>query len=160
MLWTARQRSNSSYMQRLLRRIGPHCRVLNDHHTTHFVIRHGGLWYITPLLLALIGIEISDLIFAIDSIPAIFSITYDPFIIFTTNVFAILGLRDLYFVLLRLRRQFHFLRYGIAVILMVVGSVMLMEYWYKTPTWLVLSIIISTIILSIIVSLRRGHKAA
>jgi tellurite resistance protein TerC len=96
-----------------------------------FVIRKGKRW-MTPLSLVLILIEISDLVFAIDSIPAIFAITHDPFIVFTSNVFAILGLRSLYFALAGIVHRFHYLKYGLSLVLVLVGSKMVLNAWYDT----------------------------
>jgi tellurite resistance protein TerC len=95
-----------------------------------FVIQKGKR-YITPLFVVLVLIEISDLVFAIDSIPAIFAITRDPFIVFTSNVFAILGLRSLYFALAGIIHRFHYLKYGLSLVLVLIGTKMLVNGWYK-----------------------------
>src|SRR3990167_2921672 len=92
-----------------------------------------GVRYFTPLFLVLILIEASDLVFALDSIPAIFAITNDPFIIFTSNIFAILGLRALFFLLVNMNERFSLLKYGIALILCFIGIKMLIEPWLKIP---------------------------
>lgn len=120
-------------------------RVTTEFHQEHFFIREKGAWVATPLFLALIFIEISDLIFAFDSIPAIFAITQDPFIVWASNIFAILGLRTLYFVLAHMIHRFHLLKYGIALILVFVGMKMMIEPWIALPVMVSL-LVIATII--------------
>jgi tellurite resistance protein TerC len=95
-----------------------------------FTVREGGRLVATPLLLALVLIEISDVVFALDSIPAIFGITLDPFIVFTSNIFAILGLRSLYFALSRSMQHFSQLRLGLALVLLFIGVKMLIAPWF------------------------------
>jgi tellurite resistance protein TerC len=104
-------------------------RVSRDYSGSDFFVRHGIKWYATPLLLVLISVEISDLIFAVDSIPAIFGITRDPIIVFTSNIFAIMGLRSLYFVLRDSMKTIDYLQYGLAIVLMFVGTKMLLEHY-------------------------------
>jgi tellurite resistance protein TerC len=106
----------------------------------------------TPLLVALVVVETSDLIFAVDSIPAVLAISQDPFIVYTSNVFAILGLRALYFALAGIMELFHYLHYGLAAILIFVGAKMLLSSVYHVPTALALAFIAVTITLSIVVS--------
>ena len=110
------------------------------------------------MFITLIFIEISDLIFALDSIPAIFAITKDPFIIWTSNVFAILGLRALYFVLAGMIQRFYLLKYGIAFILAFVGAKMLIEPWISISVLFSLAIIASILILCSVLSLLNEHK--
>lgn len=119
----------------------------------HFIVKRNFIWLATPLFLVLVLIELSDLIFALDSIPAIFAITTDPFIIFTSNFFAILGLRALYFCLANLAGRFYLLKYGVALILMFVGAKMLLEPWIKIPIAIVLSIIITILGTTVLLSL-------
>jgi tellurite resistance protein TerC len=107
-----------SAVLRFLRRIMP---VIPDHGSGRFFVRSGGKLFATPLLLTLAFVEISDILFAIDSVPAIFAITREPLIVFTSNVFAILGLRSMYFLLAGAIHRFHLLRYGLAVVLIFVG---------------------------------------
>jgi len=121
-------------------------RMTSEFHEEKFFIKKNNLWYATPLFLALIFIEFSDLVFAFDSIPAIFAITRDPFIIWTSNIFAILGLRALYFLLAGLVTKFYLLKYGIALILMFVGTKMVIEPWAHIPV-LVSLMVISTILI-------------
>jgi tellurite resistance protein TerC len=111
-----------------VRRILP---VTPDYHGHHFLVRQGGRLALTPLALALILVEATDLVFAVDSIPAIFAITADPFLVFTSNIFAILGLRSLYFALAGMMDQFRYLKVALAVVLVVVGVKMLAASWLK-----------------------------
>jgi tellurite resistance protein TerC len=112
---------------RLVRLVRRHFRVTEGYEGNRFFIRRDGLLYLTPLMVVLILVEVSDVVFAIDSIPAIFAITTDPFIVYTSNVFAILGLRALYFALVGIIHRFHYLKYGLALVLMVVGAKMLIN---------------------------------
>lgn len=110
------------------------------------------IWHATPLFIVLVTVEITDIIFAIDSIPAVMAITLDPFIVYTSNVFAILGLRSLYFALANLMPLFHFLKYGLAAILVFVGVKMLMESYIEIPIGISLGFIATSIALSIAAS--------
>lgn len=126
-----------------------------------FVIRDGVRW-MTPLFLVLVLIEISDVIFAVDSIPAIFAITHDGFIVFTSNIFAILGLRSLYFALSAFMHRFEYLKYGLSVILVFIGVKMLVNHYYHASiisTEASLLVVVSILALSVIISLikTRGH---
>jgi len=129
-----------------------HFKVTTQFHQEKFIVKKKGRYYVTPLFLVLVLIEMSDLVFAVDSIPAIFSVTEDPFIVLTSNIFAILGLRSLYFLLGNLTERFHLLKYGLAMILVFVGFKMLIVKWYKIPILLtlcgVLGIILSCVFLS------------
>lgn len=98
-----------------------------------FFVRQSGRWYATPLLFVLVSVEATDLVFAVDSIPAIFAVTSDPFIVYTSNIFAILGLRSLYFLLAGVMQQFHYLKTGLAFVLAFVGVKMLIVDLYKVP---------------------------
>ncbi len=122
-----------------------------------FVKREGRNWA-TPLFLVVILIEATDLIFAVDSIPAILAISDDPFIVYTSNVFAILGLRSLYFALSGIEKYFHFLKYGLAVILMFVGIKMCVTDIYKIPTEISLIVIIATLIVAMVASIVYPKK--
>lgn len=106
-------------------------RVTEELEGNRFFVKRNGLLYMTPLMLVLILVEITDLVFAVDSIPAIFAITTDPFIVYTSNVFAILGLRALYFALVGIIHRFHYLKYGLSLVLMVVGGKMLLNTWFN-----------------------------
>ena len=118
-----------------------------------FFIRSGGKLSITPLLLVLLMIETTDIAFATDSIPAIFAITRDTFIIYTSNIFAVLGLRSLYFVVAGFMKQFRYLKYGLSVVLAFIGVKMLIDIWAEIPIIYSLLIIFGIIVISIIASL-------
>ena len=123
-----------------------------------FFIKENGKRYITTMFLTLLLIESSDIVFAIDSIPAIIAITHDTFIIISSNIFAILGLRALYFALAGLVDLFKYLKYGVALLLFYVGIKMLISDWYKIPTEVSLIIIITILTVSILLSLVRKRK--
>jgi tellurite resistance protein TerC len=118
----------------------------------HFFTIENGRRVATPLLLVLVLVEFTDLMFAIDSIPAIFAVTQVPFIVFTSNIFAILGLRSMYFLLAAVVHRFHLLKYGLAVILVFVGTKMLIEPWVHVPILLSLGLIVSVLAASIAAS--------
>ncbi len=136
---------------RLFKRVLP---VLPSYKDGRFFVREKGKLYATPLFLVLIVVESTDLLFAIDSIPAIMAITTDPFIIYTSNVFALLGLRALYFALAGLMQLFHYLNYGLSFILIFVGIKMLVSGVYKIPVWVALVVVVLTLAVSIFASLR------
>ncbi|MGA8881374.1 MAG: hypothetical protein WB476_10910, partial [Azonexus sp.] len=115
--------------------------------------------YATPLFLVLILVEISDLIFAVDSIPAIFAITTDPFIVLTSNIFAILGLRAMYFLLAGVADRFSLLKYGLAIVLMFIGVKMLLIDIYKIPVGFSLAVVAVIIGASVWASLRKEARA-
>lgn len=127
-----------------------------------FVIRNG-VRMMTPLFLALILVEISDVIFAVDSIPAIFAITTDPFIVLTSNLFAILGLRAMYFLLADLGNRFELLKYGLAMILVFIGVKMLIVDWFKIPVLISLLVVGMILAVSVLASLwysnRKGARS-
>jgi len=141
---------------RLIRKVLP---VTHDYEGGHFLVRRGGL-YATPLLVVLIMVETTDLVFAVDSIPAVLAITRDPFIVFTSNMFAILGLRALFFSLAGVMRLFHYLHYGLAFILVLVGVKMLISHWIEIPTLVTLGIVIATIAICVVASLRKRRIEA
>jgi len=144
---------------RLLAWLREHLRVTREYHGEHFVVTQGGLRWFTPLFLVLLVIEISDVIFAVDSIPAIFAVTTDPFIVFTSNIFAIMGLRSLYFLLADLNGRFHLLKYGLALVLVFVGVKMLIADVYKVPIAValgVVAIILATSVAASLISSRRN----
>ncbi|MDB5099758.1 MAG: Inner rane protein alx [Cyanobacteria bacterium RYN_339] len=123
---------------RALRRYLP---ITKDFHGKHFFERVGGKWHATPLLLALVVIETSDLVFAVDSIPAVLAVSDDPFIVYTSNVFAMLGLRSLYFALAGVIDRLHLFKYGLAAVLVFVGAKMLLADVYRIPTWAALGFV-------------------
>jgi tellurite resistance protein TerC len=118
-----------------------------------------GVRYATPLFLVLILVEISDVIFAVDSIPAIFAITTDPFIVLTSNVFAILGLRAMYFLLADMADRFSLLKYGLALVLVFIGSKMLLLDVFKIPVLVSLAVVASIIATAIVLSLRKEARS-
>jgi len=130
----------------------------------HFIVKENGKRAITITLLALIVIELTDVVFAFDSIPAIFAITTDPFIVFTSNIFAILGLRSLYFVLADVQGMFEYLKTGLAVILLFIAIKLLIRAFYHIPIVVSLIFIVSVLIISIFASIlhhkRRSHREA
>jgi tellurite resistance protein TerC len=140
-----------------------HLRVTDTLEGERFIVKRleAGKWvtYVTPLLLVLVLVEISDLIFAVDSIPAIFAITTDPFIVLTSNVFAILGLRAMYFLLADMADRFSLLKYGLAIVLMFIGVKMLLIDLFKIPVLVSLGVVAAVIGTSIALSLRRERKA-
>lgn len=140
---------------RLLRRIMP---VTENYERDHFFIRRAGKLLATPLFLVLLVVETTDLIFAVDSIPAIFAVTNDPFIVYTSNVFAILGLRSLYFLLAGVIDKFYYLKLGLSVVLAFVGTKMVIVDMYKIPIGLSLGVIASILAISVIASLRRSRR--
>lgn len=143
---------------RLFKRFVP---VTTDYRGQRFFVREDGKWWATPLFVVLILIEVSDLIFAVDSIPAIFAVTRDPFIIYTSNVFAILGLRSLYFALAGVIDKFHLLKIGLGVVLTFVGIKMLLGHTaWKIDTAVSLGVIAGVLGLSIVASLIFPKKSA
>ncbi len=140
---------------RLVRRISP---MTPDYRGEAFVVKEAGKWIATPLLAVLIVIETTDVVFAIDSIPAIFAITQDTFIVFTSNAFAILGLRALYFVFAGAMGRFVYLKIGLAVILVFVGIKMLISDLYHIPIGLSLGFIALALTVSIVASLRATRE--
>lgn len=144
---------------KLFRRLVP---VTDEYHGDKFMVRKAGVLMATPLLLALVMVEVTDLIFAVDSIPAIFAVTEDPFIVYTSNVLAILGLRSLYFVLAGVVHKFHYLKLGLAFVLTFVGTKMLLiETPFKIPTLVSLGVIVGIITVAVVASLLRpAPKAA
>jgi tellurite resistance protein TerC len=144
-------------VMRLARRLLPITNVYDGH---HFFTVERGRRVATPLFLVLIMVEFTDLIFAVDSIPAIFAVTTDPFLVYTSNVFAILGLRSLYFLLAGAMDRFHLLKYALALILTFVGVKMLVSRWVHPPIWLSLVVIILSLTAAVVLSLRfpKAHE--
>ncbi len=143
---------------KIFRKIMP---VTEDYEGDKFFIKKAGKLMATPLMIVLLAVETTDVIFAVDSIPAILSITRDPFIVYTSNVFAILGLRALFFALAGLMRLFHYLNYGLGVILAFVGVKMLIHHYYEIPIAAALAFIALVLAVSIAVSILKppvkGH---
>jgi len=135
-----------------------HLRITHEYHGEKFTVMKDGVRWFTPLFLVLVLIETSDLVFAVDSIPAIFAVTTDPFIVFTSNIFAIMGLRSMYFLLADLNDRFHLLKYGLAMVLVFVGSKMLIVDFYKIPIGLALGIVALILTSSVVASLAATRK--
>ena len=143
----------------LLRWLRGHMRITPGFHGQAFFVHINGLRYATPMFLVLVMIEASDLVFAVASIPAIFAVTTDPFIVFTSNIFAVMGLRALYFLLADMAERFHLLKYGLALVLIYIGGKMLAMPWFHMPVQWSLSIVGSIILMSVVLSLKfSGHR--
>ncbi len=146
---------------RLIKWVRGHMRITDTFHGEKFFVRIGGIRWATPMFLVLVMIEATDLIFAVDSIPAIFAVTQDPFVVMTSNIFAILGLRAMYFLLADVADRFHLIKYGLAVVLAFIGTKMLLLEVYKIPVVVSLAAVFAIIATSIILSLltSRDRKA-
>ena len=132
--------------------------LVGEYREDRFSVVENGKRYFTPLFLVLLTVEATDLIFAVDSIPAIFAISQDPFIVFTSNIFAILGLRSMFFLLAGVMNKFYLLKYALAVVLLFVGAKMLVIDYYKVPIGLSLAVIAVLIIGSVVLSLLFPKK--
>lgn len=141
----------------LLKWLRGHLRITPGFHGESFFIRQKGVLWATPMFLVLVLIEASDVVFAVDSIPAIFAVTTDPFIVFTSNIFAIMGLRALYFLLADMADRFHLLKYGLAVVLVFIGGKMLIAPWFHLPIQWSLATVAVIIASSVIASLALSH---
>jgi TerC family integral membrane protein len=124
----------------------------------NFITRRGGKLFFTPLFVVLLVVETTDILFAVDSIPAILAITRDSFIVYTSNVFAILGLRSLYFALAGMMKLFHYLNYGLSVVLIFIGAKMLLPERYHVPTWVALVVIAGVLAIAVGASLLFPQK--
>ncbi|TRZ70673.1 MAG: TerC family protein [Rhodocyclaceae bacterium] len=137
-----------------------HLRISDGDHGESFMVTRDGVRYFTPLFLVLLLIEFTDLVFAVDSIPAIFAITTDPFIVFTSNIFAIMGLRALYFLLADVADRFHLLKYGLAMVLTFIGAKMLIAPWHHVPvgtSLAIVTILIGSSIVASLIATRNGR---
>ncbi len=143
-------------LYRLFRRF---IRSVDGYRGAHFLVTENGVRCATPLLLVLVCIEATDVVFALDSIPAIFAVTRDPFIVYTSNIFAILGLRALYFLLAGIIPKFRYLRVGLAIVLVFVGIKMVIEGIYKIPIVLSLAFILTVLTLSVLLSWLIPERA-
>ena len=142
-------------MIRLVRRLVP---VTSHYREGRFFVREGGRWAATPLFLVLAVVETTDLVFAVDSIPAIFAVTEDPFIVYTSNVFAILGLRSLYFLLAGVMGKFRYLKLGLSAVLVFVGIKMVLVDLYKIPSPVSLGVIATLLTVAIGASLVKSRR--
>jgi tellurite resistance protein TerC len=143
--------SNSRFL-RAVRRVVPMSDELDGQ---HLFTRLDGRRMATPLFAVLLLVEVTDLLFAVDSVPAVLAVSHEQFIVFTSNAFAIMGLRSLYFLLADMRARFGYLQEGLAIILAFVGMKMLVHRWYQIPTWLSLVVIVMVLAVSVGFSLQR-----
>ena len=125
----------------------------------HFVVREAGKWVATPLLAALVVVEVTDVVFAVDSVPAILAVSREPFIVFSSNAFAILGLRAMYFLLGDARERFHYLAHALGAILVFVGLKMALSHWWHVETLASLGVIIAILVVAISASVLRNRRA-
>ncbi|ENT4040620.1 TerC family protein [Salmonella enterica subsp. enterica serovar Mbandaka] len=142
----------------MVRWLRGHLRMTDTIENEHFFVRKNGLLYATPLLLVLIMVEFSDVIFAVDSIPAIFAVTTDPFIVLTSNQFAILGLRAMYFLLSGVAERFSMLKYGLAVILVFIGIKMLIVDFYHIPIAISLGVVFGILTITLVINAWVNHQ--
>ncbi|WP_329792165.1 TerC family protein [Lentzea sp. DG1S-22] len=145
-----------SVVLRLFRRLVP---VTDTYHGARFLVRQSGRWVATPLLAVLVLVEVTDVVFAVDSIPAIFAVTQQPFLVFTSNAFAILGLRAMYFLLADLMHRFVYLKLGLALVLVWVGVKMLLLELYKIPTGISLAVVATVLATAVTASWLRTRTA-
>lgn len=134
-------------------------RTTKDYHGDHFWVMQDGKRFATPLFLVLIVIEMTDVIFAVDSVPAVLAISHDTFVVYTSNIMAILGLRALYFVLSGMMGRFHYLGTGLALILLFIGGKMVLGHYVHLPTWASLLVILCVLSGAVILSLLRPAPA-
>ncbi|WP_447917359.1 TerC family protein [Achromobacter aegrifaciens] len=148
----------------LVRLLRSSMRITKDYHGESFFVRIGGLRHATPMFVVLLMIEASDVVFAVDSIPAIFAVTTDPFLVFTSNIFAIMGLRALYFLLADMRERFRYLKHGLAAVLIIIGGKMLAAPWFHVPVQWSLGavglILLASVGASLVLPKWRAAKAA
>lgn len=133
-------------------------RITDEFHQDHFTVIKDGLRYFTPLFVVLLTVEFTDLVFAVDSIPAIFAVTDDTFIVFTSNIFAVMGLRSLFFAVAGVMNLFHYLKYGLSLILSFIGVKMIIQNWYHMPIDIALGVIAGVLGISIVASMMFPEK--
>jgi tellurite resistance protein TerC len=144
-----------NFVFRIFRKIFP---VTENYEGDRFFVKKINKYFATPLFLVVVVIETTDIVFAVDSIPAILGITWDPFIVYTSNVFAILGLRALYFALAGIMKMFYYLHYGLSVILIFIGGKMLIADFYKMPVSIALGVVALVLALSVLFSVYRKNS--
>jgi len=142
----------------ILRLARQYLRVAQGAHGNKFFVRQDDKLYVTSLFLVLLVVESTDVVFAVDSVPAIFGITQDPFLVFTSNVFAIMGLRALYFLLAGVMNLFRYLSYGLSAILVFIGVKMVLHHWWKPEHWQSLAVIIALLAAAIIASIVADRR--
>jgi len=158
-LWTENEEAvqpDKNPVLRLFRRWVP---VTENYEGDKFFVRRATI-YATPLLVVLFVVETTDLLFATDSIPAVLAITLKPFIVYTSNVFAVLGLRSLFFVLAGMIEMFHYLHYGLSIILIFIGAKMLVSDYYRIPTSITLAVIAAVLLVSVLLSIAHPKTKA
>jgi len=143
----------------ILRWMRGHMKITSEYEGEKFFVLKEGVRYATPMFVVLVLVEVTDLIFAVDSIPAIFAVTSDPFIVFTSNIFAILGLRAMFFLLADMAQRFHLLKYGLALVLMFIGVKMLLLDIYKIPVGIALGIVGLILLVSVAASLVTSRRS-
>jgi len=156
----ARRAESDPQKNFLVRYFSSHLRLTKEYRAAKFFVRENGQIFATPLFLVLLVVEMTDVTFAVDSIPAIFGITRDPFIVFTSNVFAILGLRALYFLLAAVLEKLKYLKIGLALVLIFVGAKMIVEPWLEISVQLSLGIVVGMLLLTILFSLPAKKNTA
>ncbi|MEH0833988.1 TerC family protein [Pectobacterium cacticida] len=144
----------------LVRWLRNHLRMTDRIEDEKFFVRRNGILYATPLFLVLIMVEISDVIFAVDSIPAIFAVTTDPFIVLTSNLFAILGLRAMFFLLAGVAERFSLLKYGLAVILVFIGAKMMLIEIFHIPVAISLGVVVGILAITMLINIWLNNRAA
>lgn len=145
----------NSFVYKILGKIIP---ISHHNEKDHFFVKKEDKTYATPLFVALVVIEVMDVIFAVDSVPAILAITSDPFLVFSSNIFAILGLRSMYFFLANMLEKFSYLEYSLIAILSFVGLKMLLHHFIEVPEWFSLTFIALCLLIGVVVSLRLAKK--
>ncbi len=144
-----------NFLVRLVRKVFP---VETGYATPAFFVRKNGKLHITTMMIVLIAVETTDIVFAVDSIPAIFGITRDPFIVYSSNLFAIMGLRSLYFLLAGIMNSFQYLSYGLSFVLIFIGLKMLVAGFFHIPIGVSLAVVLGTITLSVVASIYRKRR--
>ena len=157
-LFTTKEDKIDTEKHPVVKFISRYFNVLHDDHAENFWVRKDGKLWVTPLFIVLMIIEFTDVLFAVDSVPAVFSVTQDPYIVFFSNIFAILGLRSLFFLVMDVMNRFHYLKMGLAVLLSFVGVKMLLHELYKISTNASLIAIASILMVSIIASMIRNTR--
>lgn len=158
MLFTNEEEEFDPKDSKVYKLIGKIFPIKHEIHGQKFFIREHGINYVTPLFIALIVIELMDVLFAVDSVPAILAITADPFIVFSSNIFAILGLRSMYFFLANMLEKFSYIEYSLIAILTFVGVKMLLVHHFKFPEWASLGFIAVALSAGVLVSLKKQDK--
>jgi tellurite resistance protein TerC len=145
----------ASWFYRTMRRVLP---VAPGQHGSRFTVRVDGRFMFTTTFIALLAVELTDILFAVDSVPAILAVTTDPFIVVTSNVFAILGLRSLYFVLAGMMNLFHHLKTALAILLVVIGGKMIAHHYVKVPNVVSLAVVVGIVAAGVVASILTADR--